>query len=305
MIYTLTLNAAIDMNISCGAIQPSIVNRTYNTEYFPNGKGVNVALALHHFHCAASIMGIFGGFTGRYIVDALRKDNMTVIPAWVDEPTRINIFINDGEKEYKIVNAGNHVDDDCQRQVLQQLQSLRQGDYLVISGSLPPGIDSTFYNDIFSVCQQKQCEVILDISHPVLKSLLELHPLLIKPNDEEIASIFGLEVKTPEQVKDAMRVLHQQGARNVLLTLGDRGLYFSDGCNLWFCSAPGIELVSSACAGDAALGAFLSVWLQAGTATSNALRLASATGANVAASAGLGTFSQVEHLLSQVEVIKL
>lgn len=58
-----------------------------------------------------------------------------------------------------------------------------------------------------------------------------------------------------------MQTLHQLGARNVLLTLGAQGLYFSNGAQLWFCSAPKIELVSSACAGDAALGAFLSHWL--------------------------------------------
>ncbi|MBX9242850.1 PfkB family carbohydrate kinase, partial [Klebsiella pneumoniae] len=110
-------------------------------------------------------------------------------------------------------------------------------------------------------CQQKGCEVILDISHPVLRQLLEWRPLLIKPNDDELKEIFGLDVSSPRRVREAMQTLHQLGARNVLLTLGAQGLYFSNGAQLWFCSAPKIELVSSACAGDAALGAFLSHWL--------------------------------------------
>lgn len=304
MIYTLTLNTAIDMNISCDPITPSAVNRTHHTEYCPNGKGVNVARVLGHYNQPAHIIGIFGGFTGRYIVEELLKEKFKVTPAWVNQPTRINIFINDGEHEYKLLNPGNHVDDDCKLQVLHHLGCLNEGDKLVISGSLPPGIESSFYDEILTICRDKSCEVILDISHPVLKELIKQEPLLIKPNDDELAEIFGLEVVTRPQVREAMTFLHQSGARNVLLTMGAKGLYFSDGTDIWFCTAPEIELVSSACAGDAALGAFLSVWLQGGD-VSEALRLASATGADVAASPGLGTFSRVGQLMTQTETVKL
>ncbi|SFN06848.1 6-phosphofructokinase 2 [Izhakiella capsodis] len=304
MIYTLTLNTAIDMNISCDPVTPSVVNRTHRTDYCPNGKGVNVARVLDRYNQPVNIMGIFGGFTGRYIVEELQKENFDVIPAWVNQPTRINIFINDGEHEYKLLNPGSHVDDECKRQVLHHLNNLKEGDILVISGSLPPGIESSFYHEIVAACQNKGCEMILDISHPVLKALIKQGPLLIKPNDDELAEIFGLAIKTHQQAREAMAFLHQSGARNILLTMGARGLYFSDGTDLWFCTAPEIELVSSACAGDAALGAFLSVWLQGGD-ISVALRLASATGADVAASTGLGTFSRVEQLMTKTETVKL
>ncbi|HID4336879.1 TPA: PfkB family carbohydrate kinase, partial [Klebsiella pneumoniae] len=106
MIHTLTLNTAIDMNIFCDPLQPAAVNRTRQTEYCPNGKGVNVSLVLHHYQQPTHVMGIFGGFTGRYIVEELRKQHINVTPAWVAEPTRINIFINDGSDEYKLVNPG-------------------------------------------------------------------------------------------------------------------------------------------------------------------------------------------------------
>ena len=154
------------------------------------------------------------------------------------------------------------------------------------------------------LCQQKGCEVILDISHPVLRQLLEWRPLLIKPNDDELKEIFGLDVSSPQRVREAMQTLHQLGARNGLLTLGAQGLYFSNGEQLWFCSAPKIELVSSACAGDAALGAFLSRWLNAGDIP-QALALASATGADVAASAGLGKLNRTQELLQQLQIVQL
>ena len=304
MIYTLTLNTAIDMNISCTSLQPSKVNRTEHTEYCPNGKGVNVALVLNHFRQPTHIFGIFGGFTGKYIVDEIANQKIAITPAWVNAPTRINVFINDGQQEYKLVNPGTWIDDDCKQQVVDNLNRLEAGDTLVISGSLPPGIESRFYAEILSLCKQKGCEVILDISHPVLRNLVEMQPLLIKPNNEELAEVFGLQVTNHQQAKEAMATLHQLGVRHVLLTLGSGGSYFSDGGELWFCTAPEIELISSACAGDAALAAFLSIWLNGG-AVEDALRYANATGADVAGSAGLGSLSRIEELLTQVQVVKL
>ena len=226
MIHTLTLNTAIDMNIFCDPLQPAAVNRTRQTEYCPNGKGVNVSLVLHHYQQPTHVMGIFGGFTGRYIVEELRKQHINVTPAWVAEPTRINIFINDGSDEYKLVNPGARINDEGKEQILHHLQCVTPGDYLVISGSLPPGIESRFYSEILVLCQQKGCEVILDISHPVLRQLLEWRPLLIKPNDDELKEIFGLDVSNPRRVREAMQTLHQLGARNVLLTLARKDSTF-------------------------------------------------------------------------------
>ncbi|EMH4163403.1 1-phosphofructokinase [Pluralibacter gergoviae] len=304
MIYTLTLNTAVDMNIFSDALRPAAVNRTRHTEYCPNGKGVNVSLVLNHFGVPSHILGVFGGFTGRYIVDEIRQRAIPVSPVWVSDPTRINVFIHDGAQEYKLVNPGNRVDDACQQQLLAQLEILQSGDALAISGSLPPGIDSGFYHDILRLCRAKGCEVILDISHPSLRQLLEYKPLLIKPNDDELFDIFGLRVTTPQEITAAFNELHRLGARAVLLTLGARGMAFSDGKQRWFCPAPAVELISSACAGDAALGAFLSLWLS-GASVPEALTLASATGADVAASAGLGQLARIDTLRTQLQVVTL
>ena len=147
------------------------------------------------------------------------------------------------------------------------------------------------------LCQQKGCEVILDISHPVLRQLLEWRPSLIKPNDDELKDLRSRR-QQPAAVHDAMQTLHQLGARSIATHLGAQGSIFRNGARLWFCSAPKIELVSSTCAGDAALGAFLSHWLN--TDDIPRLALASATGADVAASAGLGKLNRTQELLQQL-----
>jgi 6-phosphofructokinase 2 len=301
MIYTLTTNPAIDMNIKSQEIQPSVVNRTESTQIFPNGKGINVSLVLKHYGIASKALGFFGGFTGKYIVEELSSIGLEVVPIWLDETTRINIFVNDGTNEFKFVNKGSFVPEQRQEKMLALIRSLKDCTYLVISGSLPPGIDESYYDTILKICADRSIEVIMDISAPRLKELLSYKPLLIKPNDEEIKDIFGITINDESDVKRALFELKQLGARNILLTLGEKGLYFFNGTTIYCCTAPKIQLFSSACAGDSALGAFLSEWLF-GHSLEGALKKASATGANVAEVEGIGSLDKVNEYMKQLKV---
>jgi len=301
MIYTLTTNPAIDMNIQSKKIEPSVVNRVENSKYFPNGKGINVSLVLKHYGINSKVLGFFGGFTGKFIKDELEAQEFEVIPVWIDHPTRINVFINDEKDEFKLVDKGPFIPQFQQKELLNVIRNLTDCKYLVISGSLPQGIDDSYYDKIFNICKEKNIDIIIDISSTKLKELLKFKPLLIKPNDEEIKDIFGIELKNELDVKKTFIKLHEMGARNVLLTMGDKGLYFSDGKKIHYCNAPKIKFLSSACAGDAALGAFLSEWIVEKD-LELALKKASATGANVAESEGLGSLSNVENYIKQLKV---
>jgi len=305
MLYTLTLNTAIDMNIRCQGLKPNMVNRTLHTQYSPNGKAVNVSIVLNKFGKLTTAIGFFGGFSGKYIIDELNKKNINTLPCWIDEITRINVFINDGKDEYKLVGKGPFVSNDKQAEMLTLINSLCNESYLVISGSLPNNIDPSYYDQILSLCHQKNMRVILDISHPKLSDLLSYKPLLIKPNNEEVKEIFGLDTNNIEQIFFAINKIHSLGAQNILLTMGDKGLYFSNGQHLWFCNSVAIQLVSSACAGDASLAAFLSVWLPRQTNIELAMKKASATGANVAESDGLGLLNKIDSYMQQLVITSI
>ena len=86
MIYTLTTNPAIDMNINTKTLKPSYVNRTDEVVYTPNGKGINVSFVLRHYGIESKILGFFGGFSGHYIVDEIRKRDYVIEPVWLDAP---------------------------------------------------------------------------------------------------------------------------------------------------------------------------------------------------------------------------
>lgn len=304
MIYSLTMNPAVDMNISSQGIRPKVVNRTRDSFYSHNGKGINLTRVLRHFGVDSAAIGFFGGFSGRFIVEELEKEGVPVYSIPVEETTRINIFVNDGQQEYKFVGEGAHVSPEAQAQLLKLLETLPDFQYLTINGSLPPGIEESFYDQILEVCARRGTQVVLDISSKRMPQLLGYKPLLIKPNDEEVAEIWGRSLTSLADVEDTMALLHSQGAQNVLLTLGDKGMLFSGGGELWFCDAPKVKLVSSACAGDSCLAAFLSEWLSGGGLEA-AMRKGSATGADVAGSNGIGDLSRVSEYMQSLTARKV
>ena len=302
MLYTLTANPAIDMNFLSQTSDLNKVNRTSDIVYSPNGKGINVSLTLKYFGIDSTVLGFFGGFTGRYIVDELKKREIVVRPCWIEENTRINTFITVPDGEYKFVNKGPFINLGVQQELLEELRYAIDCETLVISGSLPPSIDESYYDEIIKFCQAQDIEVVLDISSKKLKDLLKYRPKLIKPNDEELADIFGLTLETENDIKEALTFLYQEGAQNILLTLGERGIYFFNGEKMYFCEAKPVKLVSSACAGDACLAAFLSEWK---TNVELALKKGSAVGANVAQSYGLGDFNEYKAYMKEINVTQI
>lgn len=304
MLYTLTTNPAVDMNVNAGTLTTKKVNRTTDAVYTPNGKGLNVSFTLRHYGVDSVILGFFGGFSGDYVVREASKV-CPVRPVTIDGITRVNVFVTTPEGEYKFPNAGAPVSREKQLELLEMLRAADDLECLVVSGSLSPQMDASYYDELIDVCEQKGAEFVLDISHPHLAELVERRPLLIKPNDEEVAEIFGVNVSDEADVLAALAYLHERGAQNVLLTLGGDGAYFSNGEHVWRASAATVEVLSTACAGDATLASFLSVWLADRDAVEPALTRAMATGGNVAMCAGLGDFALVDQIARSIEVTRL
>lgn len=298
MIYTLTPNPAIDYNISCSGLEPNTVTRTRDAVYTPNGKGLNVSFTLDRYGIPTAILGFFAGFSGRFIVDGAREMGVEVRPVWTEGITRVNVFLNASENtEYNMVNAGAAITAEDERAMFDLVAGLEDFDCLSISGSLPPNASEGFLRTVIERAIAAGAEFVLDISSPQLADLLALHPLLIKPNDDELRDIFGIDVQAgdDESVASAMAELHERGAKNVLLTLGGSGAYFSNGEHLWFANRTfDVKVRSTVCAGDSSLAAFLSIWFNERDRVEDALRRSMATGANVVECAGLGDFAHVE-----------
>ncbi|WP_054950839.1 1-phosphofructokinase [Numidum massiliense] len=303
MIYTCTLNAAIDLFVAMEALKPDIVNRTYEEDYQANGKGINVSVALKHLGVDSVALGFVGGFTGAYIKDELRRQGIATDFVDVAGITRVNIFVR-ADEEYKIVNRGPRISEDNVQAVLEKIKALPGGSTLVVSGSLPPGVDAHIFVEMAQIAARHQLKFVLDTSSKKVLDCLPFHPYVIKPNEEELAHFFDCDSRdmlSDEQIVRYGKELLQRGARQVIVSLGARGsMYFSPDCVLYVSSVPG-EAVNSACAGDTLLATFLAK-RSAGQTVETAMVYASAAGASTAFSKGVSDLTNLETLAQQVRV---
>src|SRR5699024_2842352 len=145
MIYTCTLNPAIDMFVQMNDFYPDIVNRSVYDELQPNGKGVNISIMLNKLNKSSVATGFLGGFSGDFIEEELLKMGISVDFISVEDNTRINVFLLSNQGEYKIVNGGSHISEQKSQELLSKINLLTPEDTLFLSGSLPQGLDNTIF----------------------------------------------------------------------------------------------------------------------------------------------------------------
>lgn len=302
MIYTCTMNLAIDLFIKTQQMLPSEVNRTQEAVYMPNGKGVNVSFVLNELGLPSTALGFKAGFTGQFIESELQKRGIATQFVDVDGITRINVFtqVVSTNEEFKLVNQGPSVTPQQEESLLNQVKSMTSNDILFVSGSHPKGITRSTYEQIARTAQNNGTRIILDTSAPFVPDLLKYHPYLIKPNDEELAEWFGKETLTIEEIKDYGHQLLEQGAQNVLVSLGKNGAILFTPTETIHVTAPEGKVVNTACAGDTLLATFVGSQLQ-GLSNEEALIKAAAAGSSTAFRPGLTDFSDVPQLMKQIK----
>ncbi len=304
MIYTITLNPAIDLVIITKKLEPNTVNRTENFELQPNGKGVNVSFILKKMGIKNMATGIGGGFTLDYITSGLEEKGIKTEFLKVKEPTRVNVFtrVLDQNAEYKEVNPGPEVSEEVQEKFLEYLKNtLKADDTLIISGSFSRGIRPDYLVKIAKITADKRVKLVIDSSTKVVLDTLQYHPYLLKPNDQELASFFDLDEKLDQKkIIELARKLIASGCQNVLVSLGQAGAALINKDHAYFGNAPKIQALNTAGAGDTMLGSFIGE-KEKGKSDVEALKLAIAAGSDTASRSGLTDF-EIEKYLQEIQV---
>lgn len=304
MIYTVTLNPAIDLVIVTRKLKPKVVNRTEKFELQPNGKGVNVSFILKKLGITSVATGIGGGFTLDYIVSGLKEKDIQTNFFKVKEPTRVNVFTNviDENTEYKEVNPGPIINETVQNKFLQYLTTnLVTNDIVVISGSFSKGIKPNILVEIAKIAKNKKAKLVIDSSYAAILDTLPFQPFLLKPNDAELAKLFNYTGNlTKTKIIELSQKLLAGGCKNVLVSLGAQGAALINNKHILFANAPKIKVVNSACAGDTMLGTFIAL-LEKNKPVKEALKIAVAAGSDTARRIGLTEFN-LDELLPQISV---
>jgi len=305
MIYTVTLNPAVDRELTVPAVEFDSVLRAIDARVDFGGKGFNVSRLLKGMGVPSTAVGFLGGKAGEMLQDGLKSLDIGTDFVWVPGETRTNVSIvtQSGGHYIKVNEKGPQVDAAKQEELLKRIESLAQpGDWWVLAGSLPPGVADDFYARIVNVLTKRQSMAVLDTSGKSLRLGCAEKPYLVKPNAEEARALTGLPMETPAEIAAGAAEIRKMGAQNVVISMGKAGALLQTGEGTWLTHSPKIKEKNPIGAGDSMVGGLVSA-LTRGLSLKESLGWGVASGAATASLSGTAVGSQklIEKLLAQVE----
>ncbi|MDF2539055.1 MAG: pfkB [Herbinix sp.] len=262
MIYTVTFNPSLDYAVWIKEFHLGNVHRAESEELYAGGKGINVSTVLKQLEVDNTALGFAAGFTGREILHRL---NELEIPSdfilLKQGMSRINVKLKSiGPTETEVNGIGPVIEQKDLEELYQKLNCIKDGDYLVLSGSVPQSIKdlSNIYWNICKMVKTKKVKVVVDSEGDFLWNTLSERPFLIKPNHLELGMLFHKVLTTQEDIIDCAIRLQREGAVNVLVSMaGDGALLLDEYGNIVRQAAPKGEVVNSVGAGDSMVAGFL------------------------------------------------
>ena len=263
MIYTITMNPSLDYFVTVEHLELGKTNRAASEHMLPGGKGLNVSAMLKNLGFDSTALGFAAGFVGKEIIKRIENQGIHNGLILLEEGnSRINMKIKNLEGT-EINGIGPKIPEKELDKLLERVQQLKQGDFLVLSGSIPAGVPNDIYAKIMSMAAGNGVEVIVDATGPLLRETLPYHPFLIKPNHHELGDLFGVEMKERSELMLYARKLQEEGARNVLVSMASKGaVLLSEDGQVFEMDAPKGLVKNSVGAGDSMVAGFLAGWLE-------------------------------------------
>lgn len=266
MIYTLTFSPSIDYIINIDTLTIGDINRSKNDKFLPGGKGINVSIILSKLNRKSIIMGFLGGFSGNFIKDELDKLNIENDFININGISRINVKI-EGNKETAINGSSPNISKDDIDKLIIKLNKLNENDILIISGNVPDCVSIDVFNNILNNLHKKNVEIIVDNKNEILMESLKYQPLLVKPNKEELEETFNVKLDNDEDIIKYAHYLKDQGAKNVIVSLGDKGAILIDNNNHVYKEKAKLgKVINTVGAGDALVAGFIDEYLRSNDA---------------------------------------
>lgn len=306
MIYTVTLNPALDKTVEIANFSVNRVNRIGALRTDPGGKGINVSKVIYSLGGESTALGILAGNTGKMISQALINMGLRCDFSFVPGETRTNLKIVDSllQTNTDINEPGPEVPIRVLEDMLSDLAGrLLPGDIVVLSGSVPANAPKNLYRIWIESCRERGVRVFLDADGDLLEQGLQGKPYLVKPNREELSHLVGKQLDSLDVLVAAGQQLQAGGISWVVISLGEDGAVFLHEEKEYYAKGISVPVGSTVGAGDAMVAA-LALGCEQGLEDIQVIRLAMATSAaNVMCSGSQpASKAEVERLLEQVIV---
>lgn len=301
MIYTITFNPSIDYIVRVDELNIDRVNRSVSEVRFPGGKGINVSRVLNNLSVDTTALGYIAGYTGEYILHALTDEGVKTDFIKVDGESRINVKLNSKQDETEINGMGPVINDKELNLLIDKISELNENDLLVLAGSVQKSVPNDIYKTLQEIASKNKVKVIVDTSGNQLLEAIKLKPFLIKPNNHEIEEIFGVKLKSEEDIIAYGKKLKELGAQNVIISLAGDGAILITQDGVYRGNVPKGKLVNSVGAGDSLVGGFLASYSK-NKDVIKSFRYGIASGSASAFSLELCTFEEVERLVKEINI---
>jgi 6-phosphofructokinase 2 len=259
MIYTITLNPALDRTLWIQKVRDDVSNRILEEKSFAGGKSVDVSKVLKNLGVDNIALGFVGGFAGRELEGRLLNEGIETDFVRVSGETRTNIIIHETDtgKQLAFNARGPEIKPDELMQFIEQLEKLPCGDVVAIGGSIPLGVSPEIYRKIISLVKKCQAKVVLDVDGEALRQGIKALPNVIKPNIHELSELAGRELKGLDDVVTAARSINQQGVEIVLVSMGAKGILLVSDDQQYLAVPPNVNVESTIGAGDSSVAGFV------------------------------------------------
>jgi 6-phosphofructokinase 2 len=308
MIYTVTLNPALDRSIEVQELRGDDANRIESEKSYAGGKGIDASRVIQVLGGQSIALGFVGGFNGMELEQRLLRQGVRCdfIETRGDTRTNIIIYVR-STGAYTTLNAkGPDVNEVETKELLNKIEGLEDISYMIVSGSIPRGVGDDIYRQIVDIARKKGAFIALDTDGEPMKLGIEAGPSIIKPNIHELGRLMGREITDTEGALKAAGELKKKEIDIILVSMGGKGaLLVSDSARL-LAVPPKITVGSTVGAGDSLLAGFVLAHFQ-GRRLAECLRFGAAAGAATAMSRGteLCRREDVEALLPKVSVTEV
>lgn len=299
MIFTVTFNPSLDYIVRVDEMRLGTINRTNYEQILPGGKGINVSIVLGNLGHPSRALGFSAGVTGAALEKLLADTGVDADLVHVKAGfTRINAKIKAVE-ETELNGQGPRIAPEDVDALFSKLDVLGQDDTLVISGSVPNTLPSDMYEQVMERLTGRGVRIVVDAERDLLTRVLPYRPFLVKPNNHELGDIFGVTLKTRDEVVPYALRMQEMGAQNVLVSMaGEGGVLVAVDGQVYQSPAAKGTVVNSVGAGDSCVAGFLAGLMETGS-YQTAFQMGLAAGSASAFSDHLTTRPEVEDLMSR------
>lgn len=225
-IHTVTLNPAVDKTVTVENFSFGELNRIKTIRTDAGGKGINVAKVLQHFSVPVMAWGLQAGHEGKIILEKLRERGIPSCFIEAEGETRTNLKVVDERTKQttELNESGFSPSEALQEEFVQRFQTnLTGASFVVLGGSLPPGIPVDFYRRLIELANRLGVRTILDADGEALARGIEAVPFALKPNIHELEALFDTTLTTDEQIVSAAQMLIRKGISYVMVSMGGEG----------------------------------------------------------------------------------